>query len=72
VRNVKANVRQWTKKLLLDPDLNLEFNGPVQHRRRNVTQLMDVNRSMMPVDLDMPIDKAELNFHEYVLADVSS
>jgi len=32
---------------------------------------MNTYHSMMPVKREMPVAEAELNFHEYVIADVS-
>jgi len=76
MRHEKITVRQWTKKLSAGSVLHVEFDGLRQHNRTrsrhsNITQLMNTYHSMMPVKREMPVAEAELNFHEYVIADVS-
>jgi len=74
IRTEKAAVRKWTQKSSADSDLHVEHNRPPWHttdpsRNRNIIQVENVGRSVMPVELKMPIAEAELNFHGYVSAD---
>lgn len=71
----KIIVRQWTEKLSRGSNLRVESNRPLHNskeygRHWNLTQLISVSRSVMPVEQGMPLAKAELDFHEYVSAAV--
>ena len=75
MRNEKTAAREWTRKLSADSHLPVKHNRLLTRDKahsinRNIIQLDDTSHSRMPVEWKMPIMEAELNFHEYVQADV--
>jgi len=71
MRRDNGAVRDWTQKLSSDTRRHVQYNRPLwnsmsQSRHSNLTLLMNVNLSVLPVEQNMPIATAELNFHQYV------
>jgi len=72
IKNEKTAVRQWTQKPAASSDFQWVSKRVIQNksrrsRYRGIIELMTVDHSALPVERQMPVAKAELNFHEYAL-----